>query len=314
MPGPFSFAVPTLTIFNMHPTPHAIPDRVAFQPGNGGLQKVLLSTPASQAELYLHGAHVTHFQITGQPPVLFLSSQSNFHPDKPIRGGVPICFPWFGPRTPDPAGNSPMHGFARILPWDVVSTSADGDTTSIELSLIDNSYTRNTWPHPFRAAYHVSLSPAALALTLTVTNTGPTPFRFEEALHTYFAIADARNATVEGLDGAEYLDKTDHLARKRQSGPVTITAETDRVYLDSNETCVIRDAAQWRSIFNVKQNSHATVVWNPWIAKSKAMPDFGDEEWQRMLCVETANAGPHAVTLPPGKTHTMSATIRPQSQ
>ena len=293
----------------MDVAPHAIPNRLVFERGQGGLRKAVLSTPTTRAEVYLHGAHVTHFEIQGQPPILFLSAHSNFHPDKPIRGGVPICFPWFGPRTPDPAGNSPMHGFARTLPWDVVSTAAAGDTTSIELSLIDTEQTRSGWPHPFRAVYRVSLSPTALALTLTVSNTGPTPFRFEEALHTYFAVADVRNVSIQGLDGVEYLDKTDNLARKRQSGPVAIAAETDRVYLNTRSPITITDPGHRRRIVNAKQHSDATVVWNPWVAKAKAMADFGDDEWPSMLCVETANVGPHAVTLAPAKSHSMSATI-----
>jgi glucose-6-phosphate 1-epimerase len=291
---------------------HAIPDRVAFSPGNAGLPKALLSTPASQAEVYLHGAHVTHFALQGQAPILFLSAQSSFDPAKPIRGGVPICFPWFGPRTPDSAGNSPMHGFARILPWEVVSTSADGDTASIELSLIDNEQTRKWWLHPFRAQYRVALSPRELVLTLTVANTGPISFRFEEALHTYFAVADVRNVPVEGLDGVEYLDKTDNLARKTQSGPVTIAAETERVYLGTRAPVVIHDPGPGRRVVNTKQNSDATVVWNPWVAKARAMADFGDDEWPRMLCVETANVGPHAVTLAPAASHTTGATIHTQ--
>jgi D-hexose-6-phosphate mutarotase len=282
--------------------------------GSGGLERAVLRTPTSEAHVYLHGAHVTHFALHGQPPLLFLSSQSQFSDSKPIRGGVPICFPWFGPRNPDPVGASPMHGFARILPWSVLDMTPGDPRTSISLGLTDSERTRQWWPHKFAARYTVTLTAHALSLELRVTNLDSSPITFEEALHTYLAVADSRAISIEGLDGVEYLDKTDNLARKRQSGPVTISAETDRVYLGTRSACIIRDPGNRREIVNTKENSDATVVWNPWIAKAKAMADFGDDEWQTMVCVETCNVNAHAVTLAPvgraGASHWMKATIQ----
>ena len=280
-----------------------------LETGSGGLDRAVLRTPTSEAHVYLHGAHVTHFAINGQPPLLFVSSESNFAAGKAIRGGVPICFPWFGPRNPDPVDGSPMHGFARILPWSVLDAPPGGQGTSIALGLTDSDRTRQWWPHRFAARYTVTLSADRLMLELRVTNLDPTPITFEEALHTYFAVADARTSSIEGLDGVEYLDKTDNLARKRQSGPVTISAETDRVYLATSAPCVIRDPGNRRQIVNAKENSDATVVWNPWIARARAMADFGDDEWQKMICAETCNVNAHAVTLAPGAAHSMKATI-----
>jgi D-hexose-6-phosphate mutarotase len=292
------------------------PNRMRVETGGGGLKRAVLRIGGAEAHVYLHGAHVTHFAIEGQPPILFLSKESQFVEGKAIRGGVPICFPWFGPRNPDPSGGSPMHGFARVLPWKPLEVSATADRSSISLRLSDGELTRGWWPHSFAARYDVTLWADRLTLALKVTNLDQTPITFEEALHSYFAIAKAQNVSIEGLDGVEYLDKTDNLARKRQSGPVTISSETDRVYLGTRAPCLIRDAWNNRVIVNTKENSDATVVWNPWVAKAKAMADFGDEEWEEMVCVETCNVAAHAVTLEPAgrakSSHSMSATIHVQ--
>jgi glucose-6-phosphate 1-epimerase len=290
---------------------HGVAGGVRFERGNGGLIRAVLSTPASEAHVYLHGAHVTHFAIAAQAPVLFLSSQSLFQPERAIRGGVPICFPWFGPRNPDPAGNSPMHGFARIRPWKVESSGAAADRSVIRLSLADDEQTRRLWPHAFVAEYEVGLGPDRLELALTIRSRGETPLEFEEALHSYFAVAEVRDCVVEGLDGVEYLDKTDNFAPKIQTGDLTIAGETDRICLNTTGPCAIVDRGNRRRIMNEKENSHATVVWNPWVAKAKAMTDFGDDEWPRMVCVETCNVAPHAaVTLAPGAVHRMGTVIR----
>jgi len=262
--------------------------------------------------MYLHGAHVTHFAITGGPPVLFMSKASTFQADKPIRGGVPICFPWFGPRANDPlaasGGASPMHGFARLTEWDVEKSSALGNNVSITLVLRANEATRKLWAHEFTARYTITLSDT-LELELSVANGEDAPLEFEEALHTYFTVADVRKTRLEGLDGRTYIDKTDGLAQKVQQGDVTISSETDRVYLDTQRAITIHDAGNKRRIINSKESSDATVVWNPWIAKAKAMADFGDEEWPGMVCVETCNVGQNKVMLAAGGVHYMRASI-----
>jgi D-hexose-6-phosphate mutarotase len=155
----------------------------------------------------------------------------------------------------------------------------------------------------------------ALALSLEVRNTTATPVRFEEALHTYLAVGDVREVGIAGLTGAEYLDKADGGKRKTQgSEPIRITAETDRLYLNTRATCTVTDPVWKRRLIIEKAGSDATVVWNPWIAKAKAMPDFGDDEWPQMLCIETGNCADHAITLPPGEAHTLQAIIRVESR
>jgi D-hexose-6-phosphate mutarotase len=280
---------------------------VRFDIGKGGLTRAVITTPAASAEIYLHGAHLTHYQPSGGEPVLWASQSSLYQPDKPIRGGVPICFPWFGPRAGNPG--SPIHGFARIMEWQVESVQQIKDgTVVLAFSLTTSEQTRGLWPAEFAALYEVRIG-QQLELALKVKNNGSAAFSFEEALHTYFTVGDARRATVTGLEGTTYIDKTDGMKLKTQAGPVMIEAETDRVYLNTQAACTLHDPTLGRKITIDKSGSDATVVWNPWIAKAKAMADFGDDEWTQMLCVETVNAGDHRVTVAPGQTQEMRAVI-----
>ena len=279
---------------------------VEFSAGQGGLSRALITTPDAVVEIYLHGAHVTRFEPTGQKPVLWMSAKSLFQADKPIRGGVPICFPWFGPRAE--GASSPVHGFARILEWSVESVQRTADGAAITLGLDANEQTKKWWPHEFSARYEIRVG-RQLHLNLRVTNRGQEAFSFEEALHSYFTVGDARRIRITGLEGTTYIDKVDALKRKVQTGDVTLEAETDRVYVNTRAACAIEDPVVGRRVAINKAGSDATVVWNPWIAKSKAMADFGDDEWAGMVCVETVNAGENQITLQAGQTREMSAGI-----
>ncbi|MGD1020056.1 MAG: D-hexose-6-phosphate mutarotase [Verrucomicrobiia bacterium] len=285
-----------------------LPNEVRVGPGRGGLTRLLVETPRAEAEIFLHGAHVTHFQPRGQKPVLFMSEKSLFEPGKPIRGGVPICFPWFGAREDGRPG--PAHGFARLLAWELTGAeqTADGNI-EINLRLASNAGTRTEWDGEFEADYRVTIG-AALGLELRVRNTGSQPMRIEEALHSYLAVSDVRKVSVEGLAGVTYADRVG-LPRTETEGStaIRITAETDRIYLNTQSTCVVDDRGWGRRVVVEKTGSNATVVWNPWIAKAKAMPDFGDEEWPSMLCLETCNVREQSVVLAPGQSHTMGAVI-----
>lgn len=283
---------------------------VTFAPGQGALPRVSISTPAAEAHVYLHGAHVTHYQPRGGQPVLFMSGKSHFAAGKAIRGGVPIIFPWFG-NHPSLAG-APAHGFARSLPWDVRDVKRQGDVIDVTFSLTPSEATRKWLPAAFDALYTVSVGPV-LALTLQVRNEASWPLVFEEALHTYLAVADVRNCSIEGLSGRTFIDKVDGTKRKvQEAGPMKITGETDRVYLDTTDTVTVSDPGTGRRIVLSKQGSASTVVWNPWADKAKAMSDFGPDEWPRMLCIETANAADNRITLAPGGRHTMRAEVRSQ--
>lgn len=274
-----------------------------------GLDKLVIANSACTGEIYLQGGHVTRWQPVGAKPVLFMSEKSWFAADKPIRGGVPLCLPWFGPRGQAPAGAapSPAHGFVRLRPWRVCAARPEADAHEVVLETIRDGQSYD-WPQSF-TVHHALHMGKQLDMILTVTNTGSTPMTFEAAQHTYFAVSDVRQVTVDGLDGTDYLDKVDGAKRKTQSGPITITGETDRIYLDTTGDLVIVDPLWQRRIRIHKENSRNTVVWNPWIDKAKAMPDFGDEEWPGMICVETCNVKDDAVTLAPGASHVMATTI-----
>lgn len=285
-----------------------LPPSVVLEAGEGGLERLRVTGPAGAAEIYLHGAHVTRWHPTGEDDVLFLSSRSRFTAGSAIRGGVPICFPWFGPHRTDPS--APAHGFARVLPWRLVAAHDDGDDVVVVLELTDSPATRaSAWPHPFRATYRVTVG-ATLRLQLQVTSTADVPVTFEEALHTYLAVRDVRSVAVTGLEGTAYLDKTAGGTTVPGSAePVRLTGETDRVYLGTRAGTTVHDPAGDRRVLVGKDGSDGTVVWNPWAEKAAAMADLADDEWTGMLCVETANLGGTAVTLAPGGSHTMTATL-----
>jgi glucose-6-phosphate 1-epimerase len=282
---------------------------VRAEAGNGSLIRLVVNSELATAQIYLHGAHLAHFQPRGAQPLLFMSGASLFQPDKPIRGGVPVIFPWFGARAGRPA--DPPHGFARLREWQLESSTVAADgSVRISLTLNDDEQTRRQWPFAFGLRLNFAIS-AVLEIAMEVSNPADQPIEFEQALHTYLSVGDVRQATVEGLDGVEYLDRVGPPSRKTQPAEaIRFVGETDRLYLHTTATTVVRDPVLGRAITVEKAGSDATVVWNPWIAKAKAMADFGDDEWPRMLCIETANAAQCAVRLAPRSTHRMMARIR----
>jgi glucose-6-phosphate 1-epimerase len=282
---------------------HALPGIAQILPGRGGLPMVQVQTPAAGGAVYLHGGHVAAWKPAGFEEVLWLSDKSTWEAGKPIRGGAPICFPWFGPRQDGPA-----HGTARLRSWELESIRPESAGVTVCLRLQDDDASRSLWPHQFLLRHRITFG-IELIMALELTNTGTAPLAAEEALHTYFAVGDIRQVRILGLTGVDYLDKTDGARKKRQDGAIIITAETDRVYLDTVGAVTVEDPVKRRRILISKENSRDTVVWNPWIAKAKAMADFGDEEWPGMLCVETCNVAAHPVTLAQGQTHVMTARI-----
>lgn len=289
-------------------TQFEIPNALRFEDAPGGLVRAVISTPAAEAVVYLHGAHVAHWTPRGQRPVLFISSKSLFVPGKAIRGGVPVIFPWFGPRSDGQPG--PMHGFARTTEWEVEGTRLlDDGKVEMALVLTPDDSTRGFGYNAFQLRFRVTVG-SELRMQLEVRNNAKQPLTFEEALHSYFAVGDIHRASVSGLEGRTYIDKTDGFKRKELgNAPLRIAKETDAVYPSTNATCVINDPVWNRRIIVEKTGSDTTVVWNPWIEKTKSMSDMAADDWKEMLCVETANAGENAVHLPPGESHKMTASI-----
>jgi len=249
---------------------------------------------------------VAAWQPKGQQPVIFVSRKSDFAPGKPIRGGVPIAFPWFATRHDGKTG--PSHGFARIQDWTLAFAALAGDDLHMTFTLGPTEISRNLGYDQFRLAYQLTIG-RTLTMQLTVVNDADAPLVFEEALHTYYAIADIHEVSVTGLEGVTYLDKNDNLQSKVQHGAITITEPTDRVYLSTATTCVLHDAGSKRHITVAKTGSNTTVVWNPWESGAPKLPDLDPTEWHEFIAVETVNAAVNSVTLAPGAKHVMQAHV-----
>jgi glucose-6-phosphate 1-epimerase len=284
----------------------SIKDIAEVLEGNGGLPKIHIRGGESEGEIYLHGAQVTSWKPKGGHDVIFLSSHSHWQEGIAIRGGVPVCFPWFRAKAGDP--NAPSHGFVRTRTWQLESITAEEDAVTVSMSIESDDQTKKWWPGDFRLLLHARFG-SRLALELEVTNTGTTPFRFEEALHTYHRVGNIATTTIAGLEGADYLDNTDSNNKKLQQAEIAVTGPTDRAYLNTLSRVNIKDAGFKRVISMEKKDSLTTVVWNPWISGAKALSDLGDDEWAQMICVEASNIREFAVNLPAGRKHLMTSSI-----
>ncbi|MEY2600033.1 MAG: hypothetical protein RLZZ142_2292, partial [Verrucomicrobiota bacterium] len=290
----------------------SIPGTLDFHPHPEGLLFLHLQTPRFHARFCLQGAHLVEFTPKESGPMLFLSSHAQFLPGKPIRGGIPVIFPWFGPRENHP--ESPMHGFVRTRCWELEDVQILPDqSASLTFSFGSTPETLALWPHAFQLRLRFVLA-STLAIDWEVHNPGDTPFHFEQALHPYFPVQNIHTTQVVGLQGASFFDKTDALSRKQDLEPaVRFHAETDRLYLHTSADCLLEDSSSKTRLRIAKTGSQSSVVWNPWIAKSATLPDLGNEEWQHFVCVEQANAAENGITLAPGKSHFFHALYTPES-
>jgi D-hexose-6-phosphate mutarotase len=255
----------------------------------------------------VQGAHIARFQPRGAEPVLWVSRLSSYAAGKAIRGGIPVCWPWFAQHPTDPT--RPFHGFARTAMWQVRGTSVlEGDVVQLRLGLKESDATFALWPHAFDLELVATVG-AELRVELIARNPGDAPFIVGGALHSYFQVGDLTRVAIRGLEGCSYIDKVDGGQQKVQEGPITISAETDRIYLDTTAECAIDDPALGRQIRVGKSGSRTTVVWNPWIEKARIMADCGDEEYLNFVCVETTNAVDDVFEVAPGGEHRLVQTI-----
>jgi D-hexose-6-phosphate mutarotase len=271
-----------------------------------------IDTPLASASLCLQGAHLMTWRPRAQAePVVWLSELAKPAPGKSIRGGMPVCWPWFGPHATD--AKLPAHGFARTVPWELAAARVLGDgAVEFALGLTVNERTRALWPHRTRAELRLTVG-ATLKAALTTFNEDDHAVVIGEALHTYFHIGDIAAVRVRGLEGCDYLDKVDGGARRQQRGAIRFTGETDRVYVNTAAECVIEDERLRRRIHVAKSGSRSTVVWTPWTEKADRMGDFGPDGWRSMVCVESANAAENAVTIKPGGSHALAVEYRVES-
>ncbi|MDD4016367.1 MAG: D-hexose-6-phosphate mutarotase [Kiritimatiellae bacterium] len=281
------------------------PGRIAFRTDKMGAPILALVNRYGSCELSLYGGHVLDYRPIGHVPVLFMSKKSLFEPGKPIRGGIPVCWPWFGSASEK---TLPLHGFARIMPWDLHSTEYSSDVTEARLSLSASEATRRFWPHAFELTLRVWLD-QRLNLALTTVNRDAHPITFTQAFHPYFRIRQIMDVNVRGLDQAPYRDLLTNQTGT-QTGVLNIRAETDRVYTPPAPECVLHDPGIGRALALAYTGAKRLVVWNPWIDKARAMPDFGDDEYTGMICLEPANTDGDEVTLEPGARHTLSLALQ----
>ena len=261
-------------------------ENVNFYAGPGNFTAVKLTNAFGEAALTLHGAHVMSYTPAGAVPVLWMSEKSMFTPGEPIRGGIPVCWPWFGA---DVTGKFGGHGYARVSMWNMKSASqTPAGETCVTLTLCDKDVDEKFAPQPFKLELTVTLG-AALTVALKIYNTGTEELAYSGALHSYFNVADSSAIKVQGLEDCEYSDKVLNVEGV-QNGAIVIDREIDRVYRRTSGIVNVEDPVFGRTIRIAKSGSTSTVVWNPWIEKSKRMPDFGDEEYHTMVCVEAANA------------------------
>lgn len=262
-----------------------IPGVIEVVPGVNDMPTLVLThASGASATLYLHGAHVTSWIAAGKEQ-LFVSESSAFSPDEPIRGGIPIIFPQFGD------GPLPKHGFARTEEWHPMhaEVSPDGVVTAT-LYLHETQQSLDVWPYDFLLELKVSLEETRLTLDLVVCNSGSRPFGFDAAFHTYFRIADINRTAVQGLQHVTYIDSLRDSTLETESRPaIRFAEEVDRIYVNAPDALRIDDEENERVITVAKNNMPDAVVWNPWIAKSRRLPDFGDEDYRQMVCVETGN-------------------------
>lgn len=276
---------------------YGISGQVEFISGKGDFPYIQVTNDQATAVISVYGGQVLSFQPKGAAQdIMFLSENAYYKVGKAIKGGAPICWPWFGP-DPEGAGR-PSHGFARNRPWQVMMAEAlPSGETKITLGFHETEDTQALWPHAFELALEVTVG-TTLNMALISRNRSDSPFDITQALHTYFTVGDITQTTVLGLDGTSYIDKVDGGQVKSQSGPVAIAAEVDRIYQGVPSELVINDKALERRIRITSTGNKTAVVWNPWSEISVKMGDLEDNDYTRFICVETTNAADDVVTVP----------------
>ena len=268
----------------------------------------------AHAELLVaqQGAQILSYQPDGQPPLIWLSEQAAYQRGQSVRGGVPVCWPWFGdlrcnPRAVQAAyqpGLAPSHGLVRDLDWQLLGIDEDGDAVTLRFVFDSRQHLLPGWPHAARLQLDIRLG-EDLALTLETHNQGDEPLVISQALHSYFAVSDVRQVGVEGLDGCRYLDTLDDWRERHQDGALRFAGETDRIYLGTPARLSIVDPGWGRRIHLDSSGSRSAVLWNPWIDKARRLSQFAADAWQGMLCIETANVMEDVVRLAADERHAL---------
>lgn len=286
-------------------TQFGINGQLSFREDASGLIVAEINNALGSASLCLQGAHLMSWQPKSQTvPVVWLSRDTKPAVGKSIRGGAPVCWPWFGAHASESSFSG--HGFARTVPWRVIESGTEPNgATRLTLRLVASDKTRVQWTDECTVDLTVIVG-ETLRMEMTTENNSAAALVIGEALHTYFQISDIGAVTVTGLEGCEYWDKVGGSNLRKQDGAIAFSSEVDRVYIDSAAECVINDAKLARRIHIKKSGSLSTVVWTPWVEKATKMGDMGQPDgWREMVCVESANAINNVVKIAAGAAHTL---------
>jgi glucose-6-phosphate 1-epimerase len=274
----------------------------------------------AHAELLVaeQGAQVLSYRRYGQPPLIWLSDQARYLTGQGVRGGVPVCWPWFGDLQRNPPevqamvqGEAPFHGLARTQDWTLSELSEQPDQVSLSFAL-ELPDGMPGWPHAASLRLDIELG-EQLQLRLSTRNLGRTPLAISQALHSYFAVSDIRQIRVQGLEGCRYIETLDNWSSRQQAGALSFAGETDRIYLDLPPRLVIDDPLWQRRLVLESTGSRSAIVWNPWVDKSTRLTQFDADAWQGMLCIETANVLDDHLLLPPGGEHALGLGLRSEA-
>lgn len=294
----------------------ALHDHLSFHQDQPGMVQARIVSRGCDATVYLQGAHLTRWNPRGTAPVFYLSPSSHLQPGRPIRGGIPVLFPWFGERWNGAEHlaatgiASPMHGFARTSVWTVTRTHlSPAGEVHLTLTLGPSDLSRSMGYDHFTATLEFRMG-HALHVALTVTNHGTTPMVFEEGLHSYFAVGDVHAFKLGGLRGSTYFDKRDHDIRKVQRETLfQFTRDVDQVHVHTAEPLTLHDPGNVRTLTVAKTGLNTTVIWNPWDVLTPGIPDLPPDAWQHFVCVEVVNAADDRMNLAPGASYGMAMDI-----
>lgn len=288
------------------PSPHlAIENEIAFSETTPGYPLVHITNQHATATIALHGAHLISFTPTGGKNLIYTSPTAVFREGKAIRGGIPICWPWFSAHPTDP--DLPSHGFARNRFWELTATASHTTHTELTFQLDTRDVPSELWQHHTTAELTLKIGNELTASLLT-TNRSDHQITIGGALHTYLEIGDIEQSTLSGLENTPYIDTTNN-SRHTQQGQLQIAGETDRIYHPATEPVTIHDQPNNRHLTIRKSGSQSTIIWNPWIEKSRNLTDLPDDAYRNFICVEAANTTRDTHTLQPGQTHTLRTTI-----
>lgn len=281
---------------------------LTFKKSTEGLTKIIINNEFSEAEIYLHGGHLTHFKPKGKEQLIFDGRESRVTPPKSVHAGIPVCWPWFGPHPLD--NTKPQHGFARDMLWQIKSTKTLYNGTEVVLSLTEDEKSLALWPNAFTLELTFTIG-KNLTIDLKTYNSGDRPFNITQALHTYFYVGSVEAIEINGVVDTPFVDYTDSNKLKFENSPLHIAGEVNRVYIPTAATCTIDDPELERKIIIEKEHSHSTTIWNPW--KESGIHDLPGDDYKKFVCIETTNALEDAKILEPGESYNLVQIISVES-